>query len=181
MTDLLAVASDLSLRAYGVWTESEYTYGVAEQGPVAVKRFEWRQTVRAVHGGGLDLPLHYFADAIVDSRRMNELTYVAAQQKAALIILESMVRQALAGVAYLGMPDPIAAVTVQMVALARGWIDAQGPPPSWEQEIADRVRQVMTQLTQLRLRAEALQARVDPERPTWGLAIAIVPPEPRAC
>lgn len=179
MVDLIAVGPTADLRRFGSWSESAYTYGHSDHGPVAVKRFTWEAVVKPVHGG-LDLPLNYGADAVCDSRRKEDLAYVAAVERAALESLEAMVRCAVQGVAYVGMPDPIACVALKMIELGRTWITREGPPEGWEQQIYLTVRDEMNRLTGLRVKVEELQARVDSDHPNWGLAVPIHPLEPKA-
>lgn len=163
-----------ALRALGTWTEAPYAYGTNGQEAVAVKRFGWTCPARSV-SGRLEMTLSYFANATVDPRRMNDLAYLAGQEQQALVILEAMVRQAIAGVGYLGLPDPVDTITRAALACVGAWVETRGYPETWGQELADVISREMAILTELRRRAAVMEATIDPERRGWGLAVRIEP------
>ena len=169
-----------ALRRYGEWGELKYEYGTNADGQaLGVKRFTWAEKVRARHAG-LEFVLSYFSDAFVDPKRMNELAYLADQERKALEILVQMVQTAVAdGVGYLGVPNPSLEVQKDAVQLLREWVRQDGYPESWEADLRRVIDQAMTRLRLWRERLQAVQARVDPAHQGWGLAFDIVPPEPR--
>ena len=169
-----------ALRRYGEWGELKYEYGATPTGEsIAVKRFTWAETVRARHAP-LDFTLSYFSDAFVDPKRMNELAYLAEQERKALEVLVAMVQTAVTdGVGYIGLPNPSLEVQKDVLQLVREWVRQDGYPESWEADLRRVIDQAMKRLHLWRERLQAVQARVDPAHLAWGLAFDIVPPEPR--
>lgn len=167
-----------ALRRYGTWGEQKYEYGTNPAGEaLGVKRFTWTEKVRARHAP-LDFTLSYFSDAFVDPKRMNDLGYLADQERKALEVLVQMVQAAVEGMGYIGVPNPAGEVHKDLVQLMREWVVEGGYPETWEQELARVVEAAFARLTLWKDRLQAVQAHVDPEHQAWGFAFEIVPPEP---
>lgn len=178
MTLLLSAGG--ALRQYGTWGEQDYAYGAmtAEGKPLAIKRFTWTATVRAKQAP-LDFTLSYFSDAFVDPRRMNELGYLAEQERKALDLLVQMVQAAVDGSGYIGIPNPGVEVQKDVVQLMREWVSHDGYPETWEPDLCRVIDQAFARLGVWKERLYAIQARQDPAHPTWGIAFDIVPLTPK--
>lgn len=178
MTDvLLTPMTPEALRRYGVWTEEPYAYGHTGREQVARKRFTWSCPVRTVHGD-VALTLHYFAASTVEPKRMNDLVYLAEQERGALGILEALVLAATNGIGYVTPPNPEAVVVGPAVGRVRQWVADGGYPEDWEAQLAGTLVEAIRVLAFWTERLHLMQAQPDPERHGWGLVVAIVPPEP---
>lgn len=180
MTDVLLKPLDRSaLRLYGTWGEAD-AYAYRPQGQAA-KRFTW--TCPAVAVGG-DAPaaitLTYFADAIVEAKRMGDLTYLAERERDALDTLEAMVLAAINGTGYLGLPHPGAEITQDVVGLVGQWVTSRGHPETWEQDLAITINAAIDRLNAWQRMLVALGAVPDTEHaPSWGMAIRVGRIEPK--
>lgn len=179
MADTLLRPHDPSaLRRYGSWAEEPYTYGHNGTEPVAVKRLTWTCPAVAVPSQ-TPVTLTYFADATVESRRMNELAYLAQAERRALDTLEAMVLAATRGIAYMGMPHPVAEISQDVIALVGRWVDQRGHPDTWPQEIATTVGASIQRLNAWQAMLQHVGGAPDVEHPTWGMKVAIQPIEPK--
>lgn len=175
MTDVLVPMDRSALRAYGAWSEQPYQYGAGGQ---AVRRFTWICPAVAVQGGHA-ITLTYFADAMFEARRMNDLAYLAEREQHAVGTLEAMVLAAINGVGYLGLPHPAAEITQDVVGLVQTWVDARGHPEDWAQQVAQAIGASVQRLNEWQQMLQAVGAVPDAEHVNWGLAVKIKPIEPK--
>ncbi len=167
-----------ALRTYGTWAESPYMFGELPEGPPgARKRFTWTQAV-TTRQGRVPLVLNYFADAHADSKRMNELTYLAAIERQALEVLETMILAALNGTGYLALPHPVVEVQKDVCQVVREWITRGTSPDTWETELQQVIASAFQRLSIWKQQLQTMQARVDPAHEAWGLAVALDPIRP---
>lgn len=175
MTGALGLAPASRLRAYGTWAEGAYVYGHNGAEAIAVKRLTWTMPV-GLHDGQ-PWTLVYYADAVVDPKRMNDLAYLAEREGAAVEQLDLLVQLAAQGIAYLGLPHPVAEISRDVVALVGQWVESRGHPEGWAQELARTIETSITRLNAYHALVQGAGAVVDPEHPTWGLKVAIRPLE----
>lgn len=171
--------SATALRQYGVWSETKYEFGTDPLNQaVARKRFTWVQKVTSKEGA-LEIVLSYYADAAADPRRMNELGYLAGQERKALDILEAMILKALQGVGFLGVPNPANELKKNVLQHVREWVEERAYPADWQDSLARVIDQTCMMVFQWQQRLQTVGARVEPEHQGWGLAFDILPFDPR--
>lgn len=168
-----------ALRAYGRWDETKYEFHTAPTGQaIAVKRFTWVQAAVTTHGG-FPLELSYFATATADPHKLDDLVYLAALERSALDVLETMVLLALQGTAYLALPHPVVEVQKDVLQVVGEWIRQRGYPEDWAAQLQAVIGQAFARLKVWKDRLVEMQTRLDPEHQAWGLAVPIQSIEPR--
>ena len=168
-----------ALRAYGRWDEGKYEFGTAPTGQaIAVKRFTWVQAAVTTHGA-FPLELSYFATAAADPHKLDDLVYLAALERQALDVLETMVMLALQGTAYVALPHPVVEVQKDTVQVVGEWIRQGGYPEDWALRVQQVIGAAFGRLKVWKDRLGEMQARLDPEHQQWGLAVPIQPIDPR--
>lgn len=167
-----------ALRRYGTWSEHEYAFQRTGQQAVAIKRFAWTCPAVSVVGKH-PVTLTYFADATVDPKRMNDLRYLGERERLATETLESMVLAAINGTGYLGLPNPIAEISHDVVSLVGGWVDKGGHPETWAQDLTQTIAARIEHLNAWQRMLQQLETVPDLEHaPSWGMAVRIGTIEP---
>lgn len=165
----------VNLRSIGEWDESKWAYNPVKQ--QMVKQFVWKcRATSAIGEQGVTLRYQAIARALPN--RMEDLTYVAEQERAAIAIIEAMVTKTVQGTAYLARPDMQTDLNRAVINEVDGWAQRRAFPEDYRHVLSMKISNVLAQHELYMTMLVTVQAFEDEEHPEWGLAFTVQPLAP---